>query len=68
MAKSRAEWSDYIKALILSVDRNFDVDFGDINGVFVQPQSISNTELDAEITRLDQIIDPNNYNLMTYSP
>ena len=65
MAKSRAEWSDYIKALILSVDRNFDVDFGDINGVFVQPQSISNTELDAEITRLDQIIDPNNYNLMT---
>jgi len=65
MAKTRSEWIDYIKALILAVDRNLDVDFGAINGVFVQPESIILSNLDAEITRLDQIIDINNYALMT---
>jgi len=66
MARSRAEWATFIQALILAVDTNFDVDFGDINGVFVQPESIILSGLDSEITRLSSIIDiMNNYTSMT---
>lgn len=67
MARSRKEWEDYIKSLILAVNREYDVEFGPINGVFVQPQSITFAEQDAEITRLVQSTDIDNYNIMTDS-
>lgn len=67
MARSRAEWESYLKALILSVNPDYDTEFGPVNAVFVQPESIVLSEMDAEITRLVQIMDIDNYSLMTDS-
>lgn len=65
MARSRQQWVEYMKALALSVDSELDVDFGDINGVFIQPQSIALSQVDAESNRLAQTLNIDNYNLMT---
>lgn len=65
MVRTRQEWVEYLKALVLSVDRNFDVEFGPIPGVFIQPESIVLSEIDAETNRLVQTLDIDKFNLMT---
>lgn len=65
MSRTNEEWVDYLKQLILAVDRELDVEFGPVNKGFVQPNAIAFAEQDAEITRLRDSMDIDNYNLMT---
>lgn len=65
MSRTNEEWVAYLKQLILDIDRELDVEFGPVNVGFIQPDAIAFAGQDAEITRLRDSMDIDNYQLQT---
>lgn len=67
MVKTRDQWVAYLRDLIEKIDNSLDTAVGPVRDAFVNPSATVDADIDSELDRVRQIINIDNYNLMTES-